>query len=370
MKLLKRAFYVVFLLTSTVLLSSWGYLGHYKINTNAELSFNQAMGQFYQWTSILAEHASDADIRKAWDPSETPKHYIDIDNYPEFITTGTIPQTLDSVISIHGYSWVYDQGILPWATETAFDSLQSCFERGDWEQAVLFASDLGHYVADGHMPLHITRNYNGQYSGNNGIHSRYESEMIEIYLDQIIYPGYQTEPIENINQYIFSYLYSNYSYVDSLIAADEYAHNLAGNTNSSLYYATLWDETKNFTTLLFKRASHNLAELIYTAWVNAGSPLITSAFSPSVNNISILQQNSPNPFNQSTTLTFNLPQSSQVSLEIWDVRGRMVQTLIDEFYDGGKHQIEWNTDSLPQGIYYAILKSESNSDIIKMIMSK
>lgn len=120
------------------------------------------MSQFNVWVSLLAEHASDADIRKAWDPTEGPKHYIDIDNYPEFLNTGHIPTTLDSVIALHGNDFVYDNGILPWATLTTFDSLQACFEREDWDNAVLFAADLGHYIADGHMPMHITRNYNGQ----------------------------------------------------------------------------------------------------------------------------------------------------------------------------------------------------------------
>ncbi|MEZ5082091.1 MAG: hypothetical protein R2750_01355 [Bacteroidales bacterium] len=348
MKFFRQLIFLVFILAFMIFFSSWGYLGHYKINTNAELSFNQGMGQFYQWTGVLAEHASDADERKAWDPSEAPKHYIDIDNYPEFVANGTIPQTLDSVITIHGYNWVYDQGILPWATITAYDSLQSCFERGDWDQAVLFAADLGHYVADGHMPLHITRNYNGQYTGNNGIHSRYESEMIEIYNNQIIYPGFQILAIENVNQYVFNYLYSNYTYIDSLLAADDYAHNLAGNTNSSLYYSTLWDETESFTVTMFKKASHNLAELIYTAWVNAGSPLITSDFSPSLTRDEIMEQNSPNPFKQSTTFVYHLSQPSQVLLKVMDFSGKPVKVLIDEMKSAGKYQVEWNAESFSQ----------------------
>ena len=77
--------------------------------------------------------------------------------------------------------FVIDQGVLPWATQITYDSLVNCFTRFDWAKAVLFASDLGHYVGDAHNPLHITRNYNGQYSGNYGVHSRYESGMINAF---------------------------------------------------------------------------------------------------------------------------------------------------------------------------------------------
>jgi len=81
-------------------LMAWGYVGHQMISSRTGLSFNEEMQPFNAWVSILASHASDADERKAWDPSEGPKHYIDIDNYSQFISQGTIPQTLDSVIDI------------------------------------------------------------------------------------------------------------------------------------------------------------------------------------------------------------------------------------------------------------------------------
>ena len=71
-------------ITGIIILSfvliSWGGTGHYKINYATSLSFNQEMSQFYSWTNTLASHASDADSRKSWDSSESPKHYIDIDN--------------------------------------------------------------------------------------------------------------------------------------------------------------------------------------------------------------------------------------------------------------------------------------------------
>lgn len=358
------------MLALAVLLSGWGYTGHFKINSNAALSYSADMVQFYQWTGMLAEHASDADIRKEWDPTEGPKHYIDIDNYPEFLTTGAIPQTMASAIALHGYSFVYDQGILPWATKTTFDSLQSCFERRNWEKAVLFAADLGHYVADGHMPLHITRNYNGQYSGNNGIHSRYESEMVNMFISQINYDGYQIDSITDVNQYIFNYLYSNYAYVDSLLEADDYAQNIAGNTHSSSYYTALWDRTENMTVTLFKKASHALAELMFTAWLNSGGPMIAAVYSPSINHTGLHVQNSPNPFVQKTKINFSLSGSSQVVLEIRDHSGRMVITLLDEMKPAGTYQLDWNAQGKPKGIYYAVLHSQHNIRVCKMILTQ
>ncbi|MDP2722159.1 MAG: T9SS type A sorting domain-containing protein [Bacteroidales bacterium] len=368
---MKKKFLIfVALIGLSILLMSWGGTGHYKINTDSGLSFNDEMAQFNSWITILADHASDADYRRDWDPNEAPKHYIDIDNYSEFVTVGTIPQTWDSVIAVHGSAFVMDNGILPWATLICFDSLERCFERHDWDKAVLFASDLGHYVADGHMPMHITRNYNGQYSGNNGIHSRYESTMINAYVSQINYEGFETVDIEDVNQYVFDYLYANYIYVDSVLASDNYAKSINGNTSSPAYKQALWESSQSYTIPLFSGASHALSELIYTAWVQAGSPLMTPEYvyvPGAISNFS-LEQNIPNPFSTSTTIKFNLTQKSDILVQVIGLSGQAVATLAKGQKEQGNYTIEWKPQNLPNGIYYVMLKSGEFADIKKMVL--
>jgi hypothetical protein len=330
------------------------------------------MNQFSAWTSILASHASDADDRKPYTVGESPKHYIDIDNFSDFNQSGRIPQTLDSVIAKYGYSFVYAQGVLPWATQTSFDSLKNCFLRKDWEKAVLFAADLGHYVADGHMPMHITRNYNGQYTGNDGIHSRYESTMINAFINEIIYSGKDIDTIANVNEYIFQYIYHNYSYVDSVLAADDSAKAVNSNYYSTDYKQTLWNLSKEYTILLFKEASHAITELIYTAWVQAGSPGMndTGIKIPQLENTIKIEQNAPNPFSDYTRIRYFLPQGEKVLLEIRDLRGKKIATLVDENKSYGQHEIYWQIQNEPDGIYYLILSTGNKRQTIKMLLSK
>ena len=366
----KRIILLITLVGFSITLMSWGWEGHNKISTNAGLSFNQQMSQFNAWIPILALHASDADTRKNDDPTEAPKHYIDIDSYNQFIYNGRIPQTFDSIIAIYGESFVYENGILPWATMTAFDSLRNCFQRHDWNKAELFAADLGHYVGDGHMPLHITKNYNGYDTGNDGIHSRYESNMVGDHISEINYLGDSISAIPNVNQYIFNYLYTNYTYVDSVLLADDYAKSINSNTHSSEYKAALWNKTKNFTILLFKNASHSLAELIYTAWVQAGSPQIASSsiLSPIGKNQVYLEQNIPNPFTNSTRISFTLNEKSNVTLQVNDMSGSTVATLLNGSKNGGSYQIDWQPQNLSSGIYYLVLNTEKIKQVKKMLL--
>ena len=366
----KQIFKTVGILTLVLILTSWGSTGHRKISYDASLSFNEEMSQFESWTSILADHASDADDRKSWDPNESEKHYIDIDNYSEFNSNGEIPQDINDAISAHGSYFVYGNGILPWATITAYDSLKSCFERLDWDKAVLFASDLGHYVADGHMPLHITRNYDGQYTNNSGIHSRYESTMINSFISQINYTGDNIEVISDVSQYVFDYIYSNYQYVESVLAADNYAKTFSTDTYSSAYKNALWSYSKDFTIALFKNASHALTELIYTAWVEAGSPSMTPTGinSPLAASTVILRQNFPNPFSNSTTIEFRLKENSKVLLQVTDISGKVVSTLLNEPKTKGDYSVDFNSGNLSSGTYYIILNTDNQHISKKMLL--
>jgi hypothetical protein len=326
---------------------------------------------FETWADLLAAHASDADYRKSSDPTEGPKHYIDIDNYAEFISTGTIPQNYDSLVAKHGLTFVIAQGTLPWAILNTTDSLQAAFARNDMNKAMLFAADLGHYIADAHMPLHITKNFNGQYSGQNGVHSRYETNLIGQFQNQIIYDGDSLKYIDNLPDYIFNMLYDNYFYVDSVLYADAAAKTFAGNNVDGVYYNKLWEISKNYTIDLFKKASYKLACVIYTAWINAGGS--RAGITKNKNNLLSgfsLAQNYPNPFNPSTMISYKLPIGTVTTLKVFNILGKEVTTLVDEYKASGDYEMALDAEALPSGVYFYQLKAGDYLSTKKMILLK
>jgi hypothetical protein len=179
--MIKKIYPVISLFILIIFLSSWGAVGHRIINNKCPASFPSAMTGFQMWKDSLTTNAANADNRKNSDPNESPKHFIDIDNYSEFLSKGRIASTYDSIVAIHGLSNVIYNGTLPWATLNMYDTLVVDFKKLKWHKAMLDASDLGHYVADGHMPLHLTANYDGGKTNQSGIHSRYESTMVSAY---------------------------------------------------------------------------------------------------------------------------------------------------------------------------------------------
>ena len=355
-KPIKRKIILPFLLFSSLFFLGWGYVGHHMISYNTILSALPEMSFFEYWADSLAAHASDADYRKSVDPNEGPKHYIDIDNYPEFLATGTIPQSFDSVVAIHGYSFVIQQGILPWAILWVTDSLQTAFENDDWNRAMLLASDIGHYVADAHMPLHITKNYNGQNTNQYGVHSRYESNLIEDFQNQIQYDGDSLLFISDLPDFIFNMLYENYQYVDSVLYADSVAHAYAGNTQDAAYYNKFWEIAKDYTIRLFKNASYRIACVIYTAWINGGGVTHLNLAEKNRPENFELYQNYPNPFNPSTKISFKIPQTSIVQIKVYDVLGNEISSLINEEKPAGQYELTFDGTDLPSGVYFYQLK--------------
>lgn len=83
-----------------------------------------------------------------------------------------------------------------------------------------------------------------------------------------------------------------------------------------------------------------------------------------------LEQNYPNPFNQSTSISFSLAQAGPTRLEIFDVTGALVQTLIDDYLISGKYQITWDAGALASGIYLYKLTHAGSTSAGKAVLIK
>ena len=251
----------------------WGKTGHKLINKEAVSILPPEMIAFKSWEDYLITHAVDADDRRKFDKSESPKHYIDIDYYKEFNNDRMIydKQQLEA---IYGDSTVKAIGLLPWATVNTFNNLVEAFKEKNRDKALIYTADLAHYIADGHQPFHTVMNYNGQLTNQKGIHGRYEINMIEKYYAQIITmlkPDKVTYISDPLN-YIFNYISSSNSVCDVILDADDFAYNAVKNHDSDEYYRLLWFKTKYITTIQLTKASEDVASLIYSAWVDAGKP--------------------------------------------------------------------------------------------------
>ena len=83
-----------------------------------------------------------------------------------------------------------------------------------------------------------------------------------------------------------------------------------------------------------------------------------------------LENNYPNPFNPTTTIRYKLPHASEVSIIVYDVLGREVARLVDQYAEPGYYEIQWNGGGFPSGLYTARLMTTEYSESIKMLLLK
>lgn len=356
----------------------WGGDGHRFINRNAVYHLPNQMLLFIQDSSLFAQHASDADNRRvSGDTSlyaEGPRHFMDIDDYPNF---HNLPHSLDTLIALYGWERVKQNGTSPFATMWNMDSLVNQLRRSDWTRAKLTASDIGHYVGDTHQPLHNAKNYDGQYTNQSGIHSRYESTMLNSshYLSQLYITPDSCRYISHKIDYIFEYILHSNSLVDTVLHGDTYAKAVSGwngsGTPPATYYTALWSYTRQMTLDQMQSGTEDLASMWYTAWVDAGL-IVTSVEPPASMIPSDLQlaQNYPNPFNPTTTISYTLPVGGTVFLKVYALDGREVATLVHENQSVGEHSVQFDASHLASGVYVYRLQLGGFAQTKKLLLLK
>jgi hypothetical protein len=335
---------------------TWGAVGHRYIAQNYSKHLPAYMDGLRSYDATIYTHVTDPDTRKSTTPGEAEKHYIDIDWYPEWLA-GTFPRDRAALEAIYGSATVIDEGIVPWAVTASVSTLTSQFQAQNWSGAALTIADLCHYVGDANQPLHVTNNYDGGLTGNNGIHSRYESTMIGTYVGQLSTPTLTARYFPSAQDAIFDVILPSWSDVALVIAADNTAKAASGGSYNSTYYASLWNSTRIFTQARMDTASWMTASYVYTAWINAGQPAIPGSSvgvpAPLAADLGVRLSAGPSPFRGALTVRFAAAQP--VSVEVFDVRGARVARLADGV--AGEGAATWRPDEshAAPGLYFVRL---------------
>ena len=163
---------------------SWGFFAHQNINKLAVFTLPPGMIRFYKNNiQYITEHAVDPDKRRYADTAEAPRHYIDTDRYG-ISPFDSLPKKWKEASEKYSEKVLYENGIVPWQIERTYYSLIKAFRERDSLGILKLSADLGHYVSDAHVPLHTTENYNGQLTGQVGIHGFWESRLPELFHEE------------------------------------------------------------------------------------------------------------------------------------------------------------------------------------------
>lgn len=284
MKLIARTLIAVMILITC---SSWGFFAHKRINRIAVFTLPKAMAGFYEANiDFITEHAVDPDKKRYVDSLEAPRHFLDADHYGKrpFMK---LPVKWKAAVKKYSEDTIKKYGTVPWEIQYQYYRLVDAFKRHDTTDILKTSANLGHYVADAHVPLHLTMNFDGQLTHQTGIHALWESRLPELFGDHYNYYVGKAQYIENPLNEAFKICRSSFKCVDSVLRFErligksfsktqKYQVIRRNNKNAQDYsetYAKAYHTVLNG--MVERRMRSSILEIgsfWYSAWVDAGQP--------------------------------------------------------------------------------------------------
>ncbi|WP_133281916.1 zinc dependent phospholipase C family protein [Cardinium endosymbiont of Culicoides punctatus] len=266
---------------------SWGFFAHKKINRYAITTLPKGMFCFYKKNLVfLTEKSVAPDNRRYVLEGEAEKHFIDLELYDLNLINDPVI-SLDQAIELYGAQQVIEHGQLPWAIIKVHKQLTKAFMHKNIAQILKLSADLGHYIADAHVPLHTTQNYNGQMTEQEGIHALWETRLPTLFFDKYnLFVG-QASYINDPLTHIWKIIRQSHTLVNKVLdlekqiseqsaAITKYSFEQEGNLTKKQYsfeFSTAYHEA------LEGQVEERLKESIIqtgnfwlTAWIDAGCP--------------------------------------------------------------------------------------------------
>ncbi|SHN03660.1 hypothetical protein SAMN04488057_105362 [Cyclobacterium lianum] len=266
---------------------AWGFYAHRLINRQAVFSLPpEMMVCFKPHINYISEKAVNPDRRRYAVKGEAEKHFIDLDIYGDSAWV-KLPRYWSDAVATFGEDSLRNSGIAPWSTYQTFLQLTRAFEQKDLSLILRLAADLGHYIADIHVPLHTTKNYNGQFTGQYGIHGFWESRLPELFASDYNFFVGKAEYISQPQAAIWETIARSHVALDSVLGFEKqlndrfpedkkYSFEERGGINTRVYAKAYSQSYHQMLSGQVERQMRNTIKMIadfwYTAWILAGQP--------------------------------------------------------------------------------------------------
>jgi len=262
---------------------TWSFDAHRFITERAIDRLPPELKPFFdRWRPFIVEHSVDPDLWRlaGWD-QEPPRHFLDLDAYGN-APFAELPRDYDRAIQRYGADRLRQHGLLPWRTADIYDRLRQAFADAAKGHAPYasqnvqyYAAILSHYVADAHVPFHATKNYDGQLTGQRGIHARFEGELFSRYRDRLAIAPPALAPVTDPRSFVFDRLSEGLPLATRLLAADRDAA-AAHPGYDDAYYEQMYGNVGDLLATRVSAAIAGTAAMITGAWEAAGRPALAA----------------------------------------------------------------------------------------------
>ncbi len=292
--IIARFLCIIILSVCSIVFVSWGTWGHQHINNAAVFALPEGMRTFfYNHIDFITEESVIPDVRKYTinDKAEFARHYIDMESF-QTSQADSLPQTMKAANAKYDAKFLDKNGILPWYMMEVMQKLTKAFQDKKKAEILFLSADLGHYLGDANMPLHTSLNHDGQLTGQRGIHAFFESQLPEMFGNSYNFYTGDAVYIKDVQAEIWRIVNDSHKLADTLLQTEQkvkagfdtskiHQKDAAGNVVKNKYnqwvhsfeYAKAYHDALNgLVERQLRAAVVSTANFWYTAWVNAGSP--------------------------------------------------------------------------------------------------
>lgn len=289
--------------------ADWGFYSHKKIHRTAVFTLPPEMIGFYKYhISYLTEKSVSPDMRRYIDPGEGPRHYIDLEFYGDS-ALHKIPKYYRDAVKIYTEDSLKAWGVVPWHVEKIRNYLTRAFVNQDARQILRLSVDLGHYISDANVPLHTTKNYNGQLTDQYGIHGFWESRLPELFSEEYyLFTGKATyipdtqariwSAIKQANQALDSVLRFEKELTDMYDPSRKYSFEERNGRSVKVYSQSFSEDYHRMLDGMVARQMRKAIKMVgdfwYTCWVDGGQPDLEELLDVEIKDSEKLEKNRKN----------------------------------------------------------------------------
>ncbi len=269
----------------------WGFFAHQQINRLAVFTLPPELFRFYKKNiDFVTENAVNPDQRRYAVKEEAPRHFIDLDNYSDSLQKVLPTFSWKEVSEKVNEDTLQKHGIVPWHINFMKFQLTEAFRKKDARKILMLSADIGHYIADANVPLHTTRNYNGQFSNQLGIHGFWESRLPEMFSDNYDFFIGQAEYVKTPQKRAWQAVMNAHAALDSVLIFERELSNkfsedkkfgfderngVTTKTYSREFSTKYHEMLKNQVERQMRASIKMVGDFWLTCWIDAGQPDLT-----------------------------------------------------------------------------------------------
>ncbi len=264
--------------------SAWGFTAHRMINRRAVATLPDPLRRVFENNlDYVTERAIEPDLQRS--SSSDPDHFVDMDAFGPYPFEGISKVESENLARFGKESAAW--GRLPWRLQEDYAQLVDAFRRRDTPAVLARAAALAHIVSDAHVPLHAALNHDGQLTGQRGVHSRWESGLVERNASQLqaeMLPA-AARRIDDRVGFALQTLRDSYLHSLDLLASDrqaagprDYADTPEDDRYDDAYFSRFFQREESRLVARLSASASAAGSLWLSAWEDAGRPALDESY--------------------------------------------------------------------------------------------